>query len=152
MKKKSNLDEMQEQKLLKIEHNGCWIAFWGLAAVIVIQMFLGDYSPKDVAGETCVLMVISLYIVVDCIKNGIWARNLNSGVKTNAGFSLLAGVILGLIFFFRSYYNYHVLVSSIATFIFIALFTTLICFAALSFATGLYKKQRQKLESYEDED
>ena len=28
--KKSNLDEMQEQELLKVEHNGCWIAFWGL--------------------------------------------------------------------------------------------------------------------------
>ena len=28
--KKSNLDEMQEQELLKIEHNGCWLAFWGL--------------------------------------------------------------------------------------------------------------------------
>ena len=29
-KMKSNLDERQELKLLKIEHNGCWIAFWGL--------------------------------------------------------------------------------------------------------------------------
>ena len=28
--KKSNLDEIQEQELLKIEHNGCWLAFWGL--------------------------------------------------------------------------------------------------------------------------
>lgn len=25
---KNNLDEMQEQKLLKIEHNGMWFAFW----------------------------------------------------------------------------------------------------------------------------
>ena len=30
MKKKSNLDEMQELELLKIEHNGCWLAFWCL--------------------------------------------------------------------------------------------------------------------------
>ena len=30
-KMKSNLDERQELKLLKIEHNGCWIAFWGIA-------------------------------------------------------------------------------------------------------------------------
>lgn len=152
MKKKSNLDEMQEQKLLKIEHNGCWIAFWGLVTAIVVQMFLEDYSPNDVAGETCILMVISLYILIDCIKNGIWDRNFNSGIKTNAGFSLLAGVILGLIFFFRSYYNYHALIGSIATFVFMAVSTTIICFAALSLATGLYKKQRQKLESDEDED
>ena len=32
--KKNNLDEMQEQELLKIEHNGCWLAFWGLLAVM----------------------------------------------------------------------------------------------------------------------
>ena len=30
-KTKSNLDELQELKLLKIEHNGCWLAFWGIA-------------------------------------------------------------------------------------------------------------------------
>ena len=36
-KMKSNLDERQELKLLKIEHNGCWIAFWGLLIVMLIQ-------------------------------------------------------------------------------------------------------------------
>lgn len=36
--KKNNLDEMQEQELLKIEHNGCWLAFWGLLAVMAVQM------------------------------------------------------------------------------------------------------------------
>ena len=28
-KKENQLDEMQELKLLKIEHNGFWLAFWG---------------------------------------------------------------------------------------------------------------------------
>ena len=37
-RKKSNLDEMQEQELLKVEHNGCWIAFWGLLAAIIILL------------------------------------------------------------------------------------------------------------------
>lgn len=39
-RKKSNLDEMQEQELLKVEYNGCWIAFWGLLAAIIIQSIL----------------------------------------------------------------------------------------------------------------
>ena len=39
-KTKSNLDELQELKLLKIEHNGCWLAFWGLLAVILTQIIL----------------------------------------------------------------------------------------------------------------
>ena len=32
---KNNLDEMQEAKLLQIEHNGFWLAFWGLLATLV---------------------------------------------------------------------------------------------------------------------
>ena len=42
-KKKNNLDEMQEQKLLKIEHNGCWLAFWGLFIVLIAQFIF--YGP-----------------------------------------------------------------------------------------------------------
>ena len=37
MKRKNNLDEMQEQELLKIEHNGCWLAFWGLLISMIVQ-------------------------------------------------------------------------------------------------------------------
>ena len=33
----SNLDERQEQALLKIEHNCCWLAFWGLLTALFVQ-------------------------------------------------------------------------------------------------------------------
>ena len=46
-KTKSNLDELQELKLLKIEHNGCWLAFWGLLAVILTQIAIGNDSKMD---------------------------------------------------------------------------------------------------------
>ena len=46
-KTKSNLDELQELKLLKIEHNGCWLAFWGLLAVILTQIAIGNDSKQD---------------------------------------------------------------------------------------------------------
>ena len=42
---KSNLDEMQEQKLLRIEHNGFWIGFWGLVLAMAVQIALAD--PAD---------------------------------------------------------------------------------------------------------
>ena len=35
-KTESNLDEMQEQKMLKIEHNGYWLGFCGLLVAILI--------------------------------------------------------------------------------------------------------------------
>ena len=37
---KSNLDEMQEAKLLQIEHKGCWLAFWGLLAAMIVELFV----------------------------------------------------------------------------------------------------------------
>lgn len=152
MKKKSDLDEMQEQKLLEIEHNGCWIAFWGLAVAMVIQMILGDNSVKQIIGESCVLMIMSLYIVVACIKNGIWARNLKANNKTNIMESLIAGAVLGLIFFATSYINYHKLTGSIVTFICIMISTTILCFIALTFSASLYKRQKRKIEDEPDED
>lgn len=39
-KTESQLDEMQEQKLLKIEHTSFWLAFWGLVAAILVQSAL----------------------------------------------------------------------------------------------------------------
>ena len=36
--KKTNLDEMQELKLLKIEHNAYWFCFTGLLAAIAVAL------------------------------------------------------------------------------------------------------------------
>lgn len=73
MKKKNNrLDEMQERKLLQIEHNGFWISFWLLAVGIFLQMFLfGPEHMETVVGESIILLFVSLYIVCACIRNGI---------------------------------------------------------------------------------
>ena len=49
-RRKSNLDEQQERKLLEIESRGCWMAFWGL----VIALFVEALVIRDVraiAGE-----------------------------------------------------------------------------------------------------
>ena len=83
-RKKSNLDEMQEQELLKVEHNGCWIAFWGLQAAIIIQSILfGSQDCKTLAGEGIVFIVLSIYIAVACVRRGIWDRRFQMNAKTN---------------------------------------------------------------------
>ena len=82
-RKKSNLDEMQEQELLKVEHNGCWIAFWGLQAAIIIQSILfGSQDCKTLAGEGIVFIVLSIYIAVACVRRGIWDRRFQMNAKT----------------------------------------------------------------------
>lgn len=146
-KRKNNLDEMQEQKLLKIEHNGAWFAFWGLLATILIQVAIGKENLfRNIVGEWIVFMCLAAYISVSCMKNGIWDRNLQPNGKTNIILSLVAGTICGSVFFVSSYLKYHKLFGSIATgvFIFIGIFAlTLI---TLTVSVSMYKKRVRKLE------
>ena len=46
----NKLDEMQNQKLLKLEEYGFWIMFWALAVAIAVQLLTGA-TIKEVAGN-----------------------------------------------------------------------------------------------------
>ncbi len=145
-KSKNNLDEMQNLKLLQIEHTGCWIAVWGLLASIYIQMAFGLNEFKHIGGEAIVLMVVSVYLVVSCIKNGIWDRRLKPDFKTNLTISLTAGGLFGLYWFIVSYRNYHKLLGSAATFVLMAAAVSALILFVLCLCSGAYKKQAKKLE------
>ena len=142
--KKNNLDEMQEQELLKIEHNGCWLAFWGLLAVMAIQMVMG-VPGTQMLGEWIVFMVLALYLVIACLRKGIWDRRLKANRKTNLIISLLAGAAAGILITVSNPYLSepldYVLVAGIS-----GGFTFVLCFIALSLSMKLYKKRREKLE------
>ena len=142
--KKSNLDEMQEQALLKIEHNGCWLAYWGLLAVIAVQMVMGA-PGSQVLGEWIVLMVFCLYITVACLRKGIWRRHLKAGWKTNLVGSVTAAVATGILVTLSNPYLTepldYVLVAGLT-----GGFTFVLCFAALSVCTKLYRNRRNKLD------
>ncbi len=95
--KKSNLDEMQEQELLKVEHNGCWIAYWGLLAAIAVQgIVCRDLGFRAVAGEWVLLIVLSVYLSVACMRRGIWDRRIPMNAKSNALVSAVAAAAFGL--------------------------------------------------------
>lgn len=138
-KTKSNLDELQELKLLKIEHNGCWLAFWGLLAVILTQIAIGNDSKQDLSGEWIVFMCLALYLTVGCIRNGIWDRKLKPNFKNNIMASSIAAVVI-------SYRNYHKLVGSIATGVIMFFSIEILCFLALTLTSKIYKKRLKKLE------
>ena len=142
--KKNNLDEMQEQELLKIEHNGCCLAFWGLLVVMAVQMVM-RVPGRQMLGEWIVFMALSLYIVIACLRKGIWDRHLKANRKTNLIISLLAGAAAGILITVSNPYLSepldYVLVAGIS-----GGFTFLLCFAALSISMKLYTKRREKLE------
>ena len=150
-KRKNNLDEMQEQKMLKIEHYGFWLAFWGLLAAILIQNFLcEENSPRNITGELIVLICISVYTLVSCLISGIWDRNLKPNLKTNVMISLISGFVCGMFFFFFSYYKYAKLAGSIATGIMLFLEIFVLTLGLLSLCAFIYKKRVKKLESEEE--
>ena len=142
--KKSNLDEMQEQALLKIEHNGCWLAFWGLLAAMALQMVM-RVPGRQMLGEWIVFMALSLYIVIACLRKGIWDRYLKANWKTNLIVSLLAAVATGILVTLSNPYLSepldYVLVAGLT-----GGFTFVLCFAALSVCTKLYRNRRNKLD------
>ena len=142
--KKSNLDEMQEQALLKIEHNGCWLAFWGLLTVMAVEIILG-IPPKAVLGEWVVFMVLALYLSIDCLRHGIWDRKLKANWQTNLVVSLIAGICFGI---FSMVINPYLeeLLDYVLVFALCGSSTFLFCFIVLTLSAKLYKKRREKLD------
>lgn len=146
--RKSDLDEMQEQKLLRIEHNGCWLAFWGLLAAMAIQLAIyGPDAPGYYAGEWVVFMALALYQGIATARNGIWDRRLRPNAKTNLLLSLIAAVAVAALMFTVTYTRYGSLAGSIATGAITGGWSFGLCFGALSLAARYVRKRRQALEA-----
>lgn len=154
MSRKNNLDERQEQALLRIEHNGCWLAFWGLLIAMAVQMIMnGAEQSYTVAGEWVVFMVLAIYMVGACLKNGIWDRRLKPNTTTNLVVSLIAGVATGVFNAIMIVCKYpDKPVASIAAGIFMSVFVFVPCFVLLQISVKILKKKQQKLEEEPDDD
>ena len=148
--KKNNLDEMQEQKLLKLESRGFWLLWWGLLAAMAVQLLVyGVEAFRLLLGEWVVFMLSSVYVTAACIKQGLWDRKLKPNFKTNLLMSLLAGVVSGG---FMGVYSYRSFGAAEAAFWTVALVggcTFVLCLLALSLSAAAYKKRRQKLDEGE---
>ncbi|MGM9614305.1 MAG: DUF6773 family protein [Oscillospiraceae bacterium] len=145
--KKSNLDERQEQALLKIEHNACWLAFWGLLAVMLVELIFFGFDLKAVGGEWLVFLVVALYLFADCMKNGIWDRKLQPNLKTNFLVSLTAGVVCGLVVTLvslRSWPGSPLL--SVVSGAVSAVFVLGVCLISLQLSAASIKKRQAKME------
>lgn len=145
--KNNNLDEMQEQELLKIEHNGCWLAFWGLLAVMAVQQLIfGVDDPKMIAGEWIVFFVLCLYLAGAYIRRGIWDRRIGMSTKNNLILSAAAALVFGIFSAAVIFRNYHMPAGTAAAAIITAVITFVLCFAALTIAMKQTEKRRKELE------
>ncbi|MDE6844633.1 MAG: hypothetical protein K2J99_02545 [Lachnospiraceae bacterium] len=156
-KSKNRLDEMQEQKMLKIEHDGFWIGFAGLAIVIIIQvLYYGLENCRDyILGEFIVFLCMGVYTMVGCVSKGVWDRRLAPSWKVNLYASLLAGVLGGTLRFITVWHEYHLLWSCMAVGVIVGIGTFILTFGVLSISLFAYKQREHRLErelSDEEED
>ena len=143
---KNILDERQEQILLRIEHNGCWLAFWGLLAAIIVQLIL-DVDFRNLAGEWIVFVLLSLYLSVGCIRQGIWDRRRKPDESSNVVNSLIVALAMGILGFVRTVKRFpDKIAGSIAAGIVYAGMAFAVCFVILQFFASQFKKKQSQLE------
>lgn len=149
MKKfKNHLDEMQEQELLKIEHNGCWLVFWLLLIVIVVQSIAFESMDfKTVAGEWVVFMALALYLEIACIRKGIWDRHIPMNTKANLLISLIASLAVGVFNFIIVFKNFQKPVGALAASIVSVVITFALCMIALTVSMKKTQKKKNELEA-----
>ena len=149
---KKHLDEMQDQKLLRIEESGFWLVFWVLFGAIIIQFLLGTHL-KEVAGEVSALFVGSIYIAVSSLKNGLWTRSYAPNFKTNAFASLFPALLLGIIKAVRIFATSLGQISpdAILKLLLNILVVYAICLIVLEIMRLVYNRRRKKLDDLDDE-
>ena len=150
---KSNLDEMQETKLLHIESRGCWFAVWALLAVIIVQLFIipSEEMAHAMLGEWCVFMCLALYIAIACIKNGIWDRRLKSDLKTNLKASAVAAIVVMAIEMGLSWKMCGMLFPTLFSGVLAGGIVFVICAIIMTLVAKVYEARVKKLENEDAE-
>ncbi|ODA39009.1 DUF6773 family protein [Desulfosporosinus sp. BG] len=146
---KNLLDEMQEQRLLKIEHNGVWFCFWALLVAIIVQELLG-VPFVQFAGEMIIFMILAVYLLVSCLKAGIWDRHLRPTLKTNLIISTISAIVFSLPVTVIKYFRYEAcrenLFLTLGIFVIMSVQLFILCFIALWLTNLIYKKRKNRLE------
>lgn len=151
-KGKNQLDEMQEQNLRKLESWGFWLTWGALLLSILIQMLVyKDEAAKYLKGEWIVFMASSLFMLVGCVRLGIWSRRGIPSFTNILLISLLAGLVTGIFVAVYNYLSYGDMFTALITVLITGICTFALCLLALSLSLSAYKKRRQKLDSEGDE-
>lgn len=152
-KRKNRLDEMQEQKMLRVEHNGFWLAYFALFIVITVQaVYYGQEGMYRVTGEFVVFMCISVYLVIGCIRNDIWDRRFEPTVKVNFCASMIAAVVGGFFRFLIVYHDQQDMQVSAQQAVRAGINMGVICMLLMSVATLIYRIRLKRFEKEEELD
>lgn len=65
------LDERQRQQMYQIEHRGFWFAYFGILALLLLEI-LTNASGILIGCTTILLLALSIYMECCCIRRGLW--------------------------------------------------------------------------------
>lgn len=150
---KSALDEMQEEKLLKVEERSFWLMYWLLFAALMLQLAVKP-DLKLVAGEAVVFLVTCVYFVYRCLKNGIWNRQTTTPTrKGSALYSLCCVVILEAFYAVRAFLIGKAALTAAVAMYMLAAGAVMFAgfYAVFEVFRSVYKKKQEKLEDVTEE-
>lgn len=116
------LDERQRQQMYQIEHRGFWLAYFGILALLLLEI-LTNASGILIGCTTILLLALSIYTECCCIRRGLWDWRLKPNPKSNALMSMIG-----------------------------AFFTFILTFALLSVTAHICNKRNARLDEACEED
>ena len=140
--KKNLFDEMQEQTMRRIEARGFWLLWAGLLLAILVQIVLRTPSSQWV-GEFVVFMGGCCYILIECLRNGLWDRHICANTTTNVAGSLIACVAVTIVIGL-AYGDW--LIALIP-----GVIGGVLCFVLLQVCMHVVEKRRKELDNPKDE-
>lgn len=150
---KSKLDEMQEQKLARVERNISHMAIFGLLALFLIELFLFGYDWKVIGGEFILLMILCFYEIIASLRAGVWSRNIAPTRRNNVLAALAAGLVVFVFFLFMTvrWWDLYPLagvitaaISGVATF--------MLTYVLLWVSLREYERRQERLDREADEE
>ena len=91
LKQKTVLDEREMQEMYRIEHRGLWAMYTLLCAAVVVQLFFGA-GVAQIAGEACVIALISVAMIIAYARRGIWDAHARPSARGNAAYAALCAL------------------------------------------------------------
>ncbi len=151
MKNKDNMDEMQRGILLRIEETAVNLVFWVLLAAIIIQLLMGQ-QIRYILGELCAFALLSGYLALSTLRNGLWAVGAAPDRKRNALVSLVPAAVIGAFSFVKAFIlSGNGLSGTLLKQLVLTMAATYVgCFLLLEIMRAIQKKRRQKLDDEEE--
>ena len=148
---KNQLDEMQERTMLTIESRGFWLV-WSLLLVVLLGEGLLGFTMREMAGTWAVFMIGCVYIVVACLRAGLWSRNIKATIGANLVGSLISGAVIGVFTFIKmSAYDAPLSIMLVSAGI-AAGITFVLALVVLQLCSAAYKKRHEQLENEFDKE